>query len=181
MKSPLAIAAAVVVSTGLLSGCSPIVHVDPAGAATNAKCASVSINLPTTVSTLGVRTTDAQGTGAWGTPAEIVLKCGVPVPGPSTLVCVTVNGVDWLRKADKDEVYVFTTYGRTPAVSVTINAKDVKADANKALTDLASAVSSIPSKHRCLAPSETLQNGKPVDTPTTGATPTPTPTPTKQP
>jgi hypothetical protein len=178
MKMKLALAALVVVSAGLLSGCAATVHVATAANATNVKCADVSVNLPNTVSTLGERVTDGQGTGAWGTPAEITLQCGVPVPDPtSTLVCVTVNGVDWLRKADSHGVYAFTTYGRNPAVTVLVNSLDVKADANQALTDLSSAVAEIPGKHRCVAPNETLQNGEPVNT----STPTPSPTPTKKP
>ena len=131
-----------------------------------------------TVSTLTPRITDAQGTAAWGTPASILLRCGVPVPDPtSSLPCVTVNGIDWLRKADKDNVFVFTTYGRNPAVQVTIDSNNVHADGNQALTDLSGAVDEISSKHRCVAPEEVLVDGDPVNTPTKTPTPTPTATP----
>ena len=181
MKAKFGLAAIVVLAAGLLSGCSgATVNLTPAAHdATNPLCANVVVQLPSTVSTLGQRITDTQGTGAWGTPANILLKCGVPVPDPtSALPCVTVNGIDWLRKADKDEVFVFTTYGRDPAVAVTINSKDVKADGNQALTDLSLAVSQIPSKHRCVAPEEILQDGDPVNTPTPTTSPAPTHTPT---
>jgi hypothetical protein len=184
MKSRLTLVAMALLVAGLLAGCAPTVNVAPAGAATNAKCANVVAQLPDTVSTLSRRITNGQGTGAWGEPADIVMRCGVPVPDPtSTLVCITVNGIDWLRKADPKEVFVFTTYGRTPAVAVTINSKDVKADGNQALTDLSDAVGTINAQHHCTTPSETLEGGDPVNSPvpTPAATPIATPTPSLTP
>lgn len=186
MKRMLGLAALAVAAAGLLTGCAPTVSMTPAASdATNAKCASVVVLLPNTVSTLGQRITDTQGTGAWGTPADILLRCGVPVPDPtSALPCVTVDGIDWLRNDKTAPVYVFTTYGRDPAVAVTVNSKDVKADGNHALNDLAIAVAAIPAKHRCVAPEEIIQDGQPVSesgpsaTPTPGATPTTRATPT---
>lgn len=178
MNSKLGMAVVAVIAAAVLTGCSPTVSLTPPAAdATNPKCASVVVELPTTVSTLGQRLTDTQGTGAWGTPAAIVLKCGVPVPDPtSKLPCVTVNGVDWLRNPKPHNVFVFTTYGRDPAVAVTVDSNNVKADGNQALTDLALAVAQIPSKHRCIAPVATLDDGEPVNTPST-ATPAATPKP----
>ena len=182
MKAALALVAGAIVLTGLLSGCSATVALSPATNATSAKCASVVVLLPDTVSTLPQRETNAQGTGAWGEPADIVLRCGVPVPDPtSSLPCDTVDGIDWLLKSDPDNVFTFTTYGRDPAVAVTINSKDVKADGNQALNDLAIAVAAIPSKHHCIAPVETLQDGQPVATPTQTSSPTPTPSATPTP
>jgi hypothetical protein len=178
MKAALAFAAGAVVLTGLLSGCAATVALTPAANATSAKCASVVVLLPDTVSTLPRRETNAQGTGAWGEPPDIVLHCGVPVPDPtSSLPCDTVDGIDWLLKTDPDNVFTFTTYGRDPAVAVTINSKDVKADGNQALNDLAIAVAEIPSKHHCIAPQEIIQDGQPV----AETTPTPTPTPSATP
>jgi hypothetical protein len=175
MKLQLALAAVAVVAVGVLSGCSPTVALAPAASATSAKCASVVVLLPDTVSTLPQRQTDAQGTGAWGEPPDILLHCGVPVPDPtSALPCDSVDGIDWLLNDKRAPIFTFTTYGRDPAVSVTINSKDVKADGNQALNDLAIAVASIPSKHHCVAPQEVIQDGQPVSE----ATPTPTPTPT---
>jgi hypothetical protein len=174
MKATLVLAAGSVVLAGLLSGCSATVALSPAANATSVKCASVVVLLPDTVSTLAQRETNAQGTGAWGEPPDILLHCGVAVPDPtSSLLCVTVDGIDWLRNDSKAPVYTFTTYGRDPAVAVTINSKNVKADGNQALNDLAIAVAEIPSKHHCVAPKEIIQDGQPVATPT----PTPSATP----
>jgi hypothetical protein len=178
MKAKLGLAAVAVVAAGLLSGCSgATVTLTPAAHdGTNAKCASVVVQLPNTVSTLSERITDTQGTGAWGTPADILLRCGVPVPDPNSLPCVTVNGIDWLRNDKKAPVFVFTTYGRSPAVAVTVDSSNLKADGNRALTDLALAVGQIPAKHHCIAVQAILQDGDPVPIPTKSPTPTPTPT-----
>ncbi len=178
MKAKLGLAALAVVAAGLLAGCAPTVALSPAANATDAKCASVVVLLPNSVSTLPQRQTDAQGTGAWGDPADILLYCGAPVPDPSTLPCVTVDGIDWLRNDSAAPVYVFTTYGRTPAVTVKINSKNVKADGNQALNDLAVAVASIPSRHRCVAPQSVIQDGQPLAQPTPSAPPTPRAPPT---
>jgi Protein of unknown function (DUF3515) len=190
MKAPLALAAVgalAMVAVGVLTGCTPTVALTPAASATSAKCASVVVLLPDTVSTLAKRDTDAQGTGAWGEPADILLHCGVPVPGPNSLECVTVDGIDWLRKVEPHEVTTFTTFGRNPAVSVTINSKNVKADGNQALNDLAIAVAEIRPTHHCTAPVEVIQDGQPVAittptaTPTSPGTPAATPAPGKTP
>ena len=177
MKNTLVLATLAVVSVGVLTGCTPTVALTPAANATSARCASVVVLLPDTVSTLPQRETNAQGTGAWGEPPDIVLRCGVAVPDPtSSLPCVTVDGVDWLRNDAKAPVFTFTTYGRDPAVAVTINSKNVKADGNQALNDLAIAVAQIPAAHHCIA-SEVIQDGQPVAPPTPTSTPAGTPTP----
>lgn len=174
MRAKLAGAIAGVAILAALTGCAPTINLTPAADATSAKCAGVIARLPDSVSDLSQRQTNAQGTSAWGPKGDIYLRCGVAVPAPtSTLVCVTVDGVDWLRNDARAPLYVFTTYGRTPAVAVYVDSGNVKADGNAALTDLQSAVASITTQHRCLSPAQVLRGGDPVDTPT----PTPTPTP----
>ena len=68
-----------------LTGCAPTVTLEPAADAANPECAEVIVRLPDTVDNNDYRHTDAQGTGAWGDPAAVLLRCGVPVPGPTTL------------------------------------------------------------------------------------------------
>jgi hypothetical protein len=175
MRAKLGLAAAVVVAAlAVLTGCAPTIALQAAHDDTNPKCALVVALLPQTVSSLDKRLTNAQGTGAWGPNGDVYLRCGVPVPDPTaTLPCFTVQGIDWLYDARPHQVYVFTTYGRNPAVAVTVDAKNVTADGNQALTDLADSVASIKAAHRCKAVEE-LKNGVPV----TPGTPTPTPTAT---
>ena len=100
----------------------------PADAANDPDCAAVTSRLGLIrdgdVDGQQRRWTDAQATGAWGdpdrpgTPTTVLLTCGVEVPGPSTLTCQRVGGVDWLMDDSEAPNYRFTTFGRDPAVEV---------------------------------------------------------------
>jgi len=169
---------------GFLTGCSATVALPAADDAVNPSCADVVTHLPDTVSDLPSRETNAQGTGAWGDPAEVILRCGVAVPDPtSTLVCVTVKGIDWLRDPTDDPKFTFITYGRDPAVAVTIDGS--KINGQPVLSDLALAVGGIPATHQCISPEDadagTAPSGdataEPTATPTPSATPSATPAP----
>lgn len=149
----------------LLAGCAPIVALDPAPDAMSPDCAKVVVSLPETVADLPSRETDAQGTGAWGEPTAVILHCGVPVPAPtSKLQCLTVSGVDWLSDDKNAPNYIFTTYGRDPAVEVVLNSD--KVSGLSVLTDLSYAVTNVAATGKCLNPEDT----------TTLPTPSPSPT-----
>ena len=81
------------------------------------------VRLPGTVAGESRRWTDAQATGAWGegSASAVLLTCGVEAPGPSTLVCQTVKGIDWIIDDSEAPNYRFTSFGRTPAVEVYID------------------------------------------------------------
>ncbi|RWZ67954.1 DUF3515 family protein [Labedella populi] len=132
----------VVAGASLLTGCAAAVSLQPADDANNADCAYVTVALPPTVADLPERDTDAQATGAWGSPASILLRCGVAVPEPTTLECTTVNGVDWIIDDSDAPNYRFTTYGRDPAVEVIVDSDVVHG--STALVDLEPAVSNVP-------------------------------------
>jgi hypothetical protein len=135
----------------LLAGCAPTVALEPADDAINPICAEVSVRLPETVAELPSRETNAQATGAWGEPVSVILRCGVPSPAPTAeLPCQTVDGIDWLIDDADAPNYVFTTYGRTPAVEVIVNYDVVSG--NAALTDLAPAVGRLPVEGACVTP-----------------------------
>ena len=141
-----------------LAGCVPTVALQPAADAADPACASVTVALPETVGGLESRETDAQATGAWGNPTGVILHCGVPSPGPTTTsLCVAVEGVDWIRDDSGDPNFIFTTYGRTPAVEVVVDSDgdpDVDNDGVsglEALTDLADAVALIPQTSKCVS------------------------------
>ena len=53
---------------------------------------------------------------AWGDPA-IIARCGLDPLVPTTLDCVTVDGVDWVVRQLTDGSAA-TTYGRDPAIEV---------------------------------------------------------------
>lgn|GEM_PF-191966 len=132
-----ALLAAIVVAA--LSGCATAVALEPAANATDPGCAEISARLPDTVVGLEYHETNAQGTGAWGSPTAVILRCGVAEPAPtSTLPCVLVDNVYWLRDDTNAPSYVFTTYGRSPATEVIVN-RDA-ASPGAALFDLVGAV-----------------------------------------
>lgn len=137
----------------LLTGCAATVPMKPADNATNPLCAEIIVRLPDAIDELEKRETDAQATGAWGTPAQVLLTCGVPVPAPSELRCVTISGVDWLVDDSNPERGVFTTYGRDPATQVVVDEEISDSGALYALTD---AVSSIPESRECTTPEDPL-------------------------
>lgn len=130
-----------------LSGCTQAVPMKPAEDANNPECANVIVRLPDAVAELDRRETNAQSTGAWGNPAAVLLACGVEVPGPSTLPCVSINDIDWLEDGSEAPMYRFTTYGRTPAVQVVVDSE--KVSATTVLVDLESAVGVLPVTGQC--------------------------------
>jgi hypothetical protein len=163
-STPVATIFVVVALLAILGGCATIVPLEPADDAANPACAEVIVRLPDTVAGLDMRETNAQGTGAWGEPANILLRCGVAVPDPTaSLPCVTApeNGIDWLRDDSDAPNFVFTTYGRDPAVQVIIDSDgdpDVEGDevsGFEALNELAAAVSQIAPDRFCVGLSDT--------------------------
>lgn len=135
-----------VVSGGVV-GCAGQVPMKPSADANNPECANVTVRLPDTVADLAKRETNAQATGAWGTPASILLTCGVDIPGPSTLPCVSINDVDWIEDDSQAPLYRYTTYGRTPAVEVVIDSNAVSGTTT--LVDLGPAVSVLTATAKC--------------------------------
>ena len=135
----------------LLSGCAGIVPMTAAPDANNPLCAEVIVRLGS-VDGLSKRETNAQATAAWGEPSSVLLTCGVTPPGPSTLSCLNVNGVDWLMDDAHKPTYRFTTFGRTPAVEVIVDAQEASGSA--VLADLTSAVAEIPQSRQCLGPGD---------------------------
>jgi hypothetical protein len=137
------------VAAALLSGCAAsAVPMQPADDAVNPDCASVIVHLPATVADQPERETNAQATGAWGEPAAVLLTCGVAVPGPTTLPCLNVNGIDWIEDDSEAPKYRYTTYGRDPATEVYIDSELVSGTTT--LVDLGNAVSNVPATTQCV-------------------------------
>lgn len=169
----LAPTAAVAVAT-LLAGCSSAVTIQPAADAANPACAPVMLALPDTLGDAAIRTTTSQATAAWGDPSAVVLRCGVASPGPTTDRCVSVNGVDWVIKEDGPSsdgattrapqpsgepsgqtggqqdsgTYTLTTFGRSPAVELLLDAGRISSAT--VLASLSPAVSKIPATRHCV-------------------------------
>lgn len=139
-------AAAILLGAGL-TGCSSAVSLEAATDANNPLCADVIVRLPDTVDSLERRSTNAQSTAAWGSPASVLLRCGLPPVTVSKLNCVTTSGVDWLVDESQKPNYRFITFGRNPAVEVIVDS--TKATGVNSLDDVAVAVQSIEATDHC--------------------------------
>ncbi len=141
-------AAAAVALVGSLTGCAAIVPLQPAADANNPSCADVTVRLPDTVADQERRETNAQATGAWGTPTSVLLYCGVEVPSASTQRCIQIDGIYWLVDDTDKPTYVLRSYGREPAIDVVVDT--TVSGTTPALMDLSRVVSwTAPNGHEC--------------------------------
>ncbi len=105
--------------------------------------------------------TTSQGTAAWGSGADtIVLRCGVTPPGPTTAPCTRLGDpsgftVDWLIREDDNGIVHYTTYGRTPAVDITVPRSVGKDQPSAVALEMGRLVHEIPASRYCLGMSET--------------------------
>jgi hypothetical protein len=132
-----------------MAGCTAAVPLDPAEGANDPACAEVMVRLPDSVGGQARRTTNAQSTAAWGDPASVILRCGLPETGPSELPCFTVNGIDWLRDDTDAPIYRFITFGRNPATELVVDSD--KASGVDAVDAVGTSVGAIPATSKCLA------------------------------
>ena len=143
-------AAAAAVGLVALGACTPTITVEVAPDATDPLCASIVLALPEELGGAERLRTTSQATTAWGTQSSaITLRCGVEPPGPTTEACqaiedVSGTSVDWLV-VENEGSWVFTTYGRVPAVEVTVP----DGVATAPVVDLNRAVSLAPQSRHC--------------------------------
>lgn len=151
-----ALAPVLILAVTALAGCSGAsVPMQPAEDAGAPECAEVSVRLPETVDDLPQRHTNAQATGAWGDPAAVLLRCGVPTPAPTSDQCISLDGIDWVEDESEAPTYRYTTYGRTPAVEVVIDSTTGVSGLNT-LMDLNEAVSYLPQTGACVGAEDVL-------------------------
>jgi hypothetical protein len=140
----------------VLSGCAPAVDVAPAADAANPACAPMMVALPDAIGDAELRKTNSQATAAWGDPSQVILRCGVNVPGPTTDRCVSVNGVDWVIR-EADAAWTLTTFGRKPATEILLTKDQETISSATVLADLSGAAAKIPATGNCVG-QEDLQN-----------------------
>lgn len=143
----LAPAATATLMTLALTGCSPIINLEPAELANDPACAEIIVRLPDSVSGLAKRATNAQATGAWGEPTAVILRCGLEPIEVSPLTCVTASDIDWLVDDSEAPSYRFISYGRSPATEVIVDSTQVAGVT--ALEELSGAVQAIEATKRC--------------------------------
>jgi len=150
MSSPLrrrrALAALAVAAVVLptLAACTAAVPLTAADAANDPACAQVTVHLPEVVGEDERRETDAQATGAWGSPTSVLLRCGVESPAVSDDPCYSVAGVDWISSVDPDDpdTGVLRTFGRVPGLEVIVDT--TKASSGTVAQDLSTAAGYLP-------------------------------------
>lgn len=144
-------AAGALAALGALAGCASPVPVEAAPAAADPLCAEIMVSLRSgsldELADRPRRATTAQSTAAWGDP-PVLLRCGVPTPGPTTDACVRVDGVDWVLD-ESGERPAFTTYGRVPAVEVSLPPQDTSGS-EVVLVQLGPLVERLPQVRECL-------------------------------
>lgn len=147
--------AAVTILAAAVSGCAAPVVLDPAPHASDPVCGVVLQRAPLELDGMPRRSTTSQSSRAWGQQDPVVLRCGVEPPGPSTDRCIRITDdgagvVDWVA-VESEDAWVFVTYGRVPAVEVTV---PVSAAAERQptapLVDLGLAVSATSVERTCL-------------------------------
>lgn len=135
----------------VLSGCNapmgPSVPMEAAKDAADPACAEVMVRLPLELEGMPKRATNAQATTAYGSPAAVLVRCGVETPPPTTDRCLSVNGVDWVENDREAPMYVYTTYGRTPAVEVVIDSTQAS---GSVLAGISSQMTYLPQTGACI-------------------------------
>jgi hypothetical protein len=131
----------------LLTGCAPIVALEPAEDANNAECAEIIVRLPDELAGEQIRRVNAQSTGAWGEPVSIILRCGLEAVEVSALPCVTAGDIDWLVDDANAPSFRFISYARFPATEVIIDS--TKLAGVTVLEQLSSTIGILPATKRC--------------------------------
>lgn len=130
-----------------LSGCAATINIEAAPLANDPGCAEIIVRLPDQIGEADKRVTNAQSTAAWGEPAAVLLRCGLPEVDASTLTCVTAGDIDWLVDDSAKPSYRFITFGTNPATEVIVDSAQMAGVT--ALEGLAGAVQNIEPNKRC--------------------------------
>jgi len=146
---------AVLAGVLLLTSCSSTATVEAAPDAANPDCADVMLAMPEVIGDYELRPTTSQSTAVWGDPSEVVVRCGVEPPGPSTEHCVGAEGVDWLALEEDDQTWRLVSYGRDPAVEVLLNLDQVASSA--AMLALATAVGRVEQTRTCTTTDQEIE------------------------
>lgn len=134
-------------TSGSADGAADTLSATPGPDADSAACSRLLENLPDTVLSRQRNTADlATGLASWGDPA-IWLSCGATPTGPTTDECIEVDDVAWVFQ-ETSQAFTFLTYGRDPAVLVTVPASVERTEVTGALVDLNDAVDQLDTTQR---------------------------------
>ena len=147
------VAAALVICLATLSACSNSGTggaLSPAPSATSPTCRRALDAAPHAVLNQPLGTTSTPGTLVWGT-RQIVVRCGLVEPAPTTDWCQNVDGIDWVVQGQaRTDPIVFISYGRSPALEVRVPASYGSQNASGALVDVKAMAQALPTTgHSC--------------------------------
>ena len=155
----LALPAAALMAVGLVS-CGTV-QVPAGPEASHPVCADIVLGAPPEVLGMERQETSSQGTAAWGSGEDTVaMRCGVTPPGPTTDTCTRLEDgsgieVDWIVRELEDGGFLYTTYGREPAIDVTVPRSAAPDQPSGAALDLAQVVSrNIEATTHCVGPGD---------------------------
>ena len=147
LSLPAALAAGLLPAV-TLAGCSAGPVLPAAPGARDPACTALVARLPATVLGRPRRATADPGTGLWGTPDPIVLRCGLDRPLAAADPCQMIDDVDWQYATTRSGLR-FVAYGRTPVVEVLFPPSADPSSAPSALVDLNPAVRPLPARRHC--------------------------------
>lgn len=159
LRSRLLAASGAVLTALVLAACGTV-QVPAGPAATDPICADLVISAPPQVLGLDRTETSSQGTAAWGSgEGTVVMRCGVTPPGPTTDMCTRLEDdagiqIDWIVR-EVDGVVHYTTYGREPAIDITVPRSVAPDQPSAAPLDLGQLISTnIEATEHCVGPGE---------------------------
>lgn len=143
---------------GVAAGCGAVQV--PAGPdAADPACAEIMLGAPPSMLGLDRQETTSQSTAAWGEDSDvIVLRCGVTPPPPTTEMCTRLTderdeAIDWIV-TEKDGIVSFTTYGRVPAVDITVPRALAPDQPSAVPLEMTRVVGQIPATDHCVGPED---------------------------
>lgn len=113
-------------------------------------CAALAKRLPSELAGLSRRRALSPGVTVWG-DNEVIARCGVTPPEKTTDPCASINNTDWVIREMSDHGRggrLLVTYGRRPAVELTISERTKSVDV--VLVTLSDAVKPIAAESKCL-------------------------------
>lgn len=113
------------------------------------QCARIARAYPDGFGGRGRDGTSLPGVGVWG-GGDITARCGVEPPAPTTDACLSVDGVDWVWRPARpgSTRRVLVTYGRDPAVEITMSGRFAGTD--EVLVAMSRVVAPVPQHDRCV-------------------------------
>ncbi|MGW2828403.1 DUF3515 family protein [Streptomyces sp. NPDC001286] len=136
----------------------PDFGIEAAAAGGTPQCARIARAYPDGVGGRRRDGTSLPGVGVWG-DGEVTARCGVEPPAPTTDACLSVDGVDWVWRPARpgSTRRVLVTYGRDPAVEVTISARFAGTD--EVLVAMSRVVGTIARHGKCVGDGDVPLSG----------------------